>query len=90
MDFDAVHGLVRLREKGGTQRWQPVTLDLGTRLAEHAQCRGAVLPTDALLRFRHGGALTSRRYDHLWCRIGEQLPWVAAQASPPIGCGTPR
>ena len=79
MDLDAVHGLVLLREKGGTERWQPVTLALGTRLAEHAECRGAVLPTDALLRFRHGRALTSRRYDHLWHRIGEQLPWVAAQ-----------
>jgi integrase len=60
-------------------RWQPVTLDLATALAEHAQHRGAVLPTDALLRFRHGQALTSRRYDHLWNRIGHELPWVAAQ-----------
>ena len=37
-----------------------------------------VLPTDALLRYRHGSALTTRRYDHLWRRIGEHLPWVAA------------
>ena len=48
-------------------------------LADHAHCRGAVLPTDALLRYRHGAAITSRRYDHLWQRIGQQVPWVAAQ-----------
>jgi hypothetical protein len=30
-------------------------------------------------RFRHGQALTSRRYDHLWHRLGQELPWVAAQ-----------
>jgi integrase len=78
-DLDRDWGLVRLTEKGCTQRWQPITLDLATALAEHARCRGAVLPTDALLRFRHGTALTSRRYDHLWRRIGQRLPWVAAQ-----------
>jgi len=75
MDLDVAHGLVRLREKGGTERWQPITL----HLAGHARCRGGVLPTDTLLRYRTGAAITSRRYDHLWKRIDEQLPWVAAQ-----------
>ena len=79
MDLDADRGIIRLREKGGTLRWQPVTVHLAQRLAEHAQIRGAVLPTDALLRYRDGRALTSRRYDHLWHRLGHQLPWVAAQ-----------
>jgi site-specific recombinase XerD len=79
MDLDAERGLIRLREKGGTLRWQPITLHLATCLAEHAAARAAVLPTDALLRFRTGAALTSRRYDHLWYRIGQRLPWVAAQ-----------
>jgi integrase len=78
-DLDADRGLVRLREKGEVLRWQPVSLDLAAALAEHAGCRGAVLPTDALLRFRYGKALTSRRYDHLWHRIGVRLSWVAAQ-----------
>ena len=50
-----------------------------THLDEHGRYRGAVLPTDGLLRYRDGGQLTSRRYDRLWKRIGEQLPWVAAQ-----------
>jgi integrase len=38
-----------------------------------------VLPDEALLRNRDGRPLTSRRYDHLWWRIGIALPWVAAQ-----------
>jgi integrase len=79
MDLNVEHGLVRLCEKGGTLRWQPVSLHLATCLAEHAEARGAVLPTDGLLRFRDGRAVTSRRYDHLWYRLGQQLPWVAAQ-----------
>ena len=79
MDLDVERGLVRLTEKGGTLRWQPVTLDLATRLAEHAQARGAHLPADGLLRLRHGTRLTYRRHDQLWHRLGQRLPWVAAQ-----------
>jgi integrase len=78
-DLDVVNGLVRLNEKGGTLRWQPITLDLAGHLADHARARGVVLSSDGLLRFRDGRRLTSRRYDHLWKRIGEQVPWVAAQ-----------
>jgi integrase len=79
MDLDVEHGLVRLAEKGGTLRWQPISLHLATCLVEHAAARGAVLPTDGLLRFCDGRAVTSRRYDHLWYRLGQRLPWVAAQ-----------
>jgi integrase len=79
MDLDTERGLVRLTEKGGTLRWQPITLDLAARLAAHAEARGAHLPADGLLRFRYGARLTYRRYDHLWHRIGEHLRWAAAQ-----------
>jgi integrase len=79
MDLDVGRSLVRLREKGETLRWQPVTLDLATRLHQHATHRGAVLPADHLLRYRNGHPLTSRRYDQLWKRLGQRLPWVAAQ-----------
>jgi integrase len=78
-DLDPVNGLVRLREKGETLRWQPITLDLAAHLHEHAHRRGVVAPCDALLRYRDGRPLTSRRYDQLWKRIGDRLPWVAAQ-----------
>ncbi|MEU8819366.1 site-specific integrase [Actinoplanes sp. NPDC048796] len=80
MDLDIEQGVVRLREKGETLRWQPISLNLAARLHQHAISRGAVLPGDALLRYRDGRPLTSRRYDHLWKRLGNRLPWVAAQA----------
>ncbi|MBW0009365.1 MAG: site-specific integrase, partial [Pseudonocardiales bacterium] len=32
-----------------------------------------------LLRYKNGKALTARRYDHLWVRLGAHLPWVATQ-----------
>jgi hypothetical protein len=70
MDLHTGRGFIRLREKGDTLRWQSITLDLAACLAEHAERRGAVRPTDALLRFRHGNRLTSRRYGHLWRRLG--------------------
>ncbi|MGC4834845.1 tyrosine-type recombinase/integrase [Micromonospora vinacea] len=79
IDLDSDHALIRLSEKGGTQRWQPITPMLASRLNDHARARGAVAPTDALLRYRNGQPATNRRYDLLWKRIGRQLPWVAAQ-----------
>ncbi|MFI7211592.1 tyrosine-type recombinase/integrase [Micromonospora maritima] len=77
VDLDTTNGLVRLTEKGATLRWQPITLDLAEHLREHARARGAVLHTDRLLCNRAGQPITSRRYDHLWKRLGERLPWVA-------------
>jgi hypothetical protein len=32
-----------------------------------------------LLRYASGQPISSRRYDHLWVRIGRQLPWVRTQ-----------
>jgi integrase len=78
-DLDSDHCLVRLREKGNTTRWQPISPALADRLTTHGAHRGATQPNDPLLRYRDGRALTSRRYDHLWHRLGQQLPWVAAQ-----------
>jgi integrase len=56
---------VRLHEKGGTVRHQPVSLTLLTALVEHAATRGATKPTDPVLRFRYGAPLTRRRYNTL-------------------------
>jgi hypothetical protein len=44
----------------------------------HARSRGAN-PTTQLLRHRSGQPLTARRYDYLWTRIRQRLPWAAAQ-----------
>jgi integrase len=47
-------------------------------LQRHAEDRHA--PRDGqLVRYRDGQPITTRRYDHLWRRIGQHLPWVAAQ-----------
>ena len=70
--------MVLLREKGETVRWQPVSPTLMARLIEHGQERNAAAD-GPLLRYADGRPITSRRYDHLWARIGRHLPWVAAQ-----------
>lgn len=77
-DLDDTQCLVYLREKGETLRWQPVSPTLMTHLIDHARGRGAPA-VGQLLRYRDGQAITRRRYDHLWTRIGKHLPWVATQ-----------
>jgi integrase/recombinase XerC len=78
VDLDPEQCLIRLREKGETVRWQPVSPTLMAYLHQHAVQRGA--PTGGqLLRYTDGRPITSRRYDHLWARIGRYLPWVATQ-----------
>jgi integrase/recombinase XerC len=43
-------------------------------------CRERHAPPDGqLLRYPSGRPITSRRYDHLWTRLGRHLPWVATQ-----------
>jgi site-specific recombinase XerD len=78
-DLDPEQCLILLREKGGTHRWQPVSPTLMAHLQAHAQHRGAHLPDQQLLRYTTGRPITTRRYDHLWQRIGQHLPWVATQ-----------
>ena len=77
-DLDPDQCLVLLREKGETVRWQPVSPTLMAHLQRHHLQRHA--PRDGqLLRYTSGQPITSRRYDHLWTRIGSHLPWVATQ-----------
>lgn len=78
-DLDIEQCLIRLREKGDTSRWQPVSPTLMRHLiAHHEQCADCQ-PQGQLLRSRNGRALIRRRYDYLWTRLGKHLPWVAAQ-----------
>ena len=74
-DLDPDQCLVLLREKGETVRWQPVSPTLMGRLIEHGRERHAP-PDGQLLRYAGGQPVTSRRYDHLWTRLGRHLPWV--------------
>lgn len=79
-DLDPEQCLIRLREKGGTVRWQPVSPTLMGHLRNHNQTRALTTATDQpLLRYADGRSVTRRRYDHLWHRIGQHLPWVATQ-----------
>jgi integrase/recombinase XerC len=77
-DLDPDQCLILLREKGETVRWQPVSPTLMRHLTEHARERHAP-PGGQLLRYASGRPITSRRYDHLWTRLGRHLPWVATQ-----------
>lgn len=77
-DLDPNKCLIFLREKGGTVRWQPVSPTLMKHLLQHAEHRHAAW-NGQLLRYRSGKRISPRRYDHLWARIGEHLPWVATQ-----------
>jgi integrase/recombinase XerC len=78
-DLDAEQCLIRLREKGGTVRWQPVSPTLMSHLLSHGDCRGGLGSGQRLLRYANGRPISSRRYDHLWQRLGRHLPWVATQ-----------
>ncbi|MGH3623039.1 MAG: tyrosine-type recombinase/integrase, partial [Sciscionella sp.] len=77
-DLDTQQCLIFLREKGETVRWQPVSPTLMTHLHRHAEHRHAA-QHGQLLRYASGRPITTRRYDHLWSRIGTHLPWVATQ-----------
>jgi len=81
-DIDTERKLVKLIEKGGKVRSQPITEGLLTALVEFSKSRGSTSEADPV--FRHlskgigqGRAISSRRFDTLWQRIGTVLPWVA-------------
>jgi hypothetical protein len=78
-DLDPQHCLIRLHEKGGTERWQPVSPTLMAHLLAHAESRGGLDSAERLLRYATSKPITARRYDYLWNRLGEHLPWVKTQ-----------
>lgn len=81
-DLDTTSLQVRLHEKGGTSRWQPVSHTLMRALVDHAATRGATAPNDSVFRYRPrrnstvGAPLTARRYNTLTNRWQEALPWA--------------
>ena len=77
-DLDPDQCLILLREKGETVRWQPVSPTLMARLPSTARS-GTPRRTGSCCATATGGRSPTRRYDHLWARIGRHLPWVATQ-----------
>ncbi|MEV0682144.1 site-specific integrase [Actinosynnema sp. NPDC050436] len=79
-DVDTTWCLLRLREKDATIRWQPASPTLVAALLAHRAHRGTGTPSPApLLRTTGGTPITSRHHDHLWVRLGRQLPWITAR-----------
>ncbi|MEV0760430.1 site-specific integrase [Nocardia sp. NPDC050435] len=77
-DLDTEQCLVHLREKGGTDRWQPVSPTVMRHLVQHAEQRHSPR-FDQLLRYRDGTPITGRRYDYIWSRVRGEIAWAAAQ-----------
>ena len=78
-DLDPEQCLIRLREKGETVRWQPVSPTLMRHLLAHGESRGGLGNGQRLLRYANGRPITKKRYDYLWRRLGQHLPWVETQ-----------
>ncbi|WP_435591846.1 tyrosine-type recombinase/integrase [Nocardia sp. bgisy118] len=89
-DLDPTECSIRLREKGATERWQPVSPTLMSALQHldsqrrpdpddtptHAR-NGRPISSDAsqrLLRYRNGHPITIGCYDGLWGRIRAEVP----------------
>ena len=80
IELDPTSAWSRSREKGDTTRSRPVSPTLMSHLLAHATERGAATPGGPVLRYRSGQRITRRRYDCIWTRLGQQLPWVVAQS----------
>ncbi|MFD8249193.1 tyrosine-type recombinase/integrase [Nocardia sp. NPDC059691] len=94
-DLDPDQCLVRLREKGDTERWQPVSPTLMRALLDHHASRAHLRSGESrlagngrpisrkaderLFRYKNGDPITAMRFDIMWRQIGEQLPWVKQQ-----------
>lgn len=74
-DIDTRRATVWLREKGDSEREQPISPSLIRLLDRHARTRGATDSNDPLLRTMAGRPITARRYDTLFSRARRCLPW---------------
>lgn len=64
-----MQSVILLREKGGTQLWQPISPTLMRALVRHSEQRATGTgPGEPLPRTRKGVPLTRRRYNHLFDR----------------------
>jgi integrase len=77
-DLNSHDCLVRLREKGGTVRWQPVSPTLMERILGHIEARGGTEATPHVLRYRDGRPVGVAHLDNLFERIRKFLPWASS------------
>lgn len=73
-DLDDARSTVSLREKGGTEREQPVSPSLLRQLVRHHAARANGLD-DAVFRTTTGRPISGRRYDTLFGRARAALAW---------------
>jgi hypothetical protein len=61
--------------------WHQGELDLPRQSAAHLDDVDIdnAASDEQLLRYRNRRPITARRYDYLWNRVAQHLPWVAAQ-----------
>ncbi|WP_369797487.1 tyrosine-type recombinase/integrase [Amycolatopsis sp. MJM2582] len=77
-DLDRRQCTVLLREKGETERWQPVSPTLMRHLIAHGEERGNGDRKEQLLRYANGNPITKRRYDYIFRRVSAELEWARA------------
>lgn len=72
---------VKLDEKYGLVRNQPVSKTLLDHLTEHQRVRmkASPKPQDQVFRYKNGDPLTRRRYNTLFARVQEELSWAREQ-----------
>lgn len=79
-DLDPERATVWLREKGDSDREQPVSPALLALLQRHTASRGGDDLDDPVLRTRQGAPISARRYDTIFDRARSCFPW--AQRTP--------
>jgi integrase len=75
-DLDTPRATVWLREKGDSEREQPISPSLTALLQRHATTRGATTPDDALFRTTRNTPLSQRRYSTIFDRARPCLEWA--------------
>ncbi|MEU1549894.1 hypothetical protein [Nocardia sp. NPDC005745] len=75
-DLERDDCLVRLHERGGAIRWQPISPTLMSRLLDHVRNRGGRNVTERVLRYHDGTPVALARYQYLVRRFRDELPWA--------------